>query len=102
VEGADDDVVGEAAAGLAVVFVVDGAEVVVELSTEVDVEAGTVVVVVDSTGGAEASSLLSPSSPPHAPASVRATSRAAILFVAMSRSVPASTGLAAHPGPGNP
>ena len=99
VDGADDDeVVGEAAAGLAVVFVVAGGDVVVELSADVDVDAGAVVV--DDSG--RAASPLSPSSPPHAPASVRATSRAAILLVDMSRSVPGPHVLAAHLSPGKP
>jgi hypothetical protein len=79
-----DAVVGEAAAGLAVVFVVAGLAVVVELSgtAVVVVDSGTVVVV-DSATAAGGSPLL-PSSPPHAPASVRATSTAAIVLVPMS------------------
>jgi len=78
-----DAVVGEAAAGLAVVFVVDAPAVVEEVSATDDVVLiWTVVVVVDSVGGGSA--CFAPPLPPQAPASVSAASATAIVLVPMS------------------
>src|SRR5581483_12078815 len=78
-------VVGDAAAGLAVVFVVAGGDVVVELSggaeDEVVVDSSAVVVLDSTAAAAAGGSPLSP--PPQAPVSVRATSTAASFLVPM-------------------